>query len=319
MDYIVLDFEWNQSSSKTSVKPNMPFEIIEIGAVKLNKERQIVDSYSQFIKPSVYKNLHYKTKELTHISTEDLAGGKPFGEAALDFLMWCGEDYMFCTWGNMDLTELQRNLNWYRLLDLLPGPIKYLNLQKIFRLGYSKSQENSSLEGAVEYFNIKESGDFHRAIKDASYTTQVFQHMDADFALANYTVDFYQYPQSKKEEIHLTYDDYYKYISRGYNDKLEAFSNKEVRATRCYKCGQPAQRQLRWFSAKTKVYYCVAVCKTHGLIRGKIKFKHMDDGKYVAVKTLRLTDAQTARNLFSMKKEVIVKRREKRRKEMEEK
>ena len=40
MDYIVFDLEWNQCpDGKEREVPALPFEIIEIGAVKLNSER----------------------------------------------------------------------------------------------------------------------------------------------------------------------------------------------------------------------------------------------------------------------------------------
>ncbi len=35
MNYIVLDLEWNQGGSPSSQEAALPFEIIEIGAVKL--------------------------------------------------------------------------------------------------------------------------------------------------------------------------------------------------------------------------------------------------------------------------------------------
>lgn len=44
MNYIVVDFEWNQTSyGKGSENRKIPFEIIEIGAVKLNEKRKEVD------------------------------------------------------------------------------------------------------------------------------------------------------------------------------------------------------------------------------------------------------------------------------------
>ena len=39
MNYIVLDLEWNQSAKgKKYALPGMPFEIIQMGAVKLNEQ-----------------------------------------------------------------------------------------------------------------------------------------------------------------------------------------------------------------------------------------------------------------------------------------
>ena len=43
MNYIVFDLEWNQCPyGKGQENERIPFEIIEIGAVKLNSERQII-------------------------------------------------------------------------------------------------------------------------------------------------------------------------------------------------------------------------------------------------------------------------------------
>ena len=61
MSIIVLDLEWNQSNSdkKENRQPQVPvFEIIEIGAVKLNEKREIVERFSQLIRPQIYHTMH---------------------------------------------------------------------------------------------------------------------------------------------------------------------------------------------------------------------------------------------------------------------
>ncbi|MCI6795351.1 MAG: DNA polymerase III, partial [Lachnospiraceae bacterium] len=46
MNYIVFDLEWNQCPyGKNREVRELPFEIIEIGAVKLDADRNYVDSY----------------------------------------------------------------------------------------------------------------------------------------------------------------------------------------------------------------------------------------------------------------------------------
>ena len=43
MNYIVFDLEWNQSHiGQAGEHPRMPFEIIEIGAFKLNKKYETI-------------------------------------------------------------------------------------------------------------------------------------------------------------------------------------------------------------------------------------------------------------------------------------
>ena len=41
MNYVVLDLEWNQCCGRDQENPRMPFEIIEIGAVKLDEKFNI--------------------------------------------------------------------------------------------------------------------------------------------------------------------------------------------------------------------------------------------------------------------------------------
>ena len=54
MNYIVLDLEWNQAANKKNRYAKiLPFEIIEIGAVKLNDSFQIIDTFQEVIRPVV--------------------------------------------------------------------------------------------------------------------------------------------------------------------------------------------------------------------------------------------------------------------------
>ena len=121
MNYIVFDLEWNQCPyGKGQENERIPFEIIEIGAVKLNSERQIIDQYQVLIQPRVYKKLHHRTREIIQMDMKLLEGeGIPFYRAVKEFLKWCGEDALFCSWGNSDLLELQRNMKYYGILQLL--------------------------------------------------------------------------------------------------------------------------------------------------------------------------------------------------------
>ena len=46
MNYVVIDLEWNQSN--TGEEPEIkeiPFEIIDIGAIKLNNEKKMIDEF----------------------------------------------------------------------------------------------------------------------------------------------------------------------------------------------------------------------------------------------------------------------------------
>ena len=55
----------NQSSSgQSGENPRLPFEVIEIGAAKLDCKFNIIDQYGSIIKPRVYRRLQTKIREL---------------------------------------------------------------------------------------------------------------------------------------------------------------------------------------------------------------------------------------------------------------
>ena len=54
MNYIVFDLEWNQGNTeREGEEREIPFEIVEIGAVKLNDAFEITGEFSRLIKPQI--------------------------------------------------------------------------------------------------------------------------------------------------------------------------------------------------------------------------------------------------------------------------
>ncbi len=54
--FIVLDLEWNSSpGGKHSSNAAIPFEIIEIGAIKLDENLKELSRFRKIIRPVVYK------------------------------------------------------------------------------------------------------------------------------------------------------------------------------------------------------------------------------------------------------------------------
>ncbi len=100
MDYVVLDLEWNQASDSRDARNRLlTFEIIEIGAVKLNSRMEIVDTFEELIRPQVYDTMHHITEKADRHPYERSLGCRTFDVVMKDFLAWCGEDFMFGTWG----------------------------------------------------------------------------------------------------------------------------------------------------------------------------------------------------------------------------
>ena len=179
MNYIILDLEWNQSSTgEEEVTRVLPFEIVEMGAIKLNSAREMVGEFSELVKPQVYHEMHRITSKLIHLQMEQLEQGRPFPIVAKQFFDWCGTDYIFCTWGPLDLTELQRNLRYYGMEPLADGPFKFLDVQKLFSIAYEDKKSRRTLEHAIDYLEVEKDIPFHRAFSDAYYTAKVLALME---------------------------------------------------------------------------------------------------------------------------------------------
>lgn len=303
MNYIVLDLEWNQSDTgKEPEAKELPFEIIDIGAVKLNGEREIVDEFNQIIKPSVYTHMHKITGELIHLCMQDLENGRPFAEVISDFFSWAGEDYIFCTWGPLDLYELQRNMHYYHLEPLSDAPIKFLDVQKLFSIAYEDKKSRRNLEFAIDYLKIEKDVPFHRAFSDAYYTARILACID-EGVLDNYSIDTYILPKTRQEEIHVMFHDYMKYVSREFPSKQKALEDREVISTKCYLCHKNIRRKIRWFSPNGKHYYSVSLCPVHGYMKSKIRIRKSENDGVFVIKTSKFISEQDCQKILQKKEQ----------------
>lgn len=293
MNYVIMDLEWNQSSTgEEEVSKVLPFEIIEIGAIKLNDERRMISEFSELVKPQVYHEMHHITRKLIHLQMKQLQQGRPFTEVMEQFREWCGQNYTFCTWGPLDLTELQRNIRYYGLEPFSDGPIRFLDVQKLFSIAYEDRKSRRALEYAIDYLAIEKDIPFHRAFSDAYYTAKVLALMD-ESVLANYSFDVFHLPKDKDSEVHVVFDTYAKYISRAFPDKAQALEDKTVMSTKCYLCHKSLRRKIRWFSPNGKHYYSVSYCDRHGYMKSKVRIRKAEDGGIYVVKTQKfITEAE---------------------------
>lgn len=300
MNYIVLDLEWNQSKNDTEEMPELCFEIIEIGAVMLNDTYVMIHEFSRLVKPEVYHEMNQITSKLVHLQMQELQSGEPFAEVAEDFLKWCGsEKYILCTWGSMDLTELQRNMQFHNMTPMSDGPIVFLDVQKLFSLAYEDGKSRRALEYAVDKLGIEKDIPFHRAFSDAYYTAKLLkviaeQHGEV---MTYVSYDVFHLPRSREQEIKVRFDNYAKYISREFDSKEDAFADGEVVSSKCYLCRRNLKKKLKWFTTNGRHYYCLAHCEKHGYLKAKIRVRKSESGKVYIVKTTKLISPEEAGKL----------------------
>ncbi len=305
MDYIIFDLEWNHSQTNHKEEQAPLFEIVEIGAVKLNENRTMISEFSELIKPQIYHEMNYLTSKLIHLQMKELEKGKPFVEVISRFLEWCGDDCIFCTWGPLDLLELQRNMRYYGMSPLSDRPLRFYDIQKLFSIAYEDKKSRRTLEYAIDVLNIKKDIPFHRAFSDAYYTAKVFDHIEDPLVLEKYSFDTFSIPTSKESEIHIKFTDYSKHISRRFDDKTSLLKDKAIMSTKCNKCRRNLRKKVKWFSPNGKHYYAVSYCYLHGYQKSKVRIRKTEDNGVYAVKTSKFISSDELKRIIEKRDSLL--------------
>ncbi len=275
MNYIILDLEWD--STYFVKQKRFINQILQIGAVKLDSEFNLVDTFEVTIKSSISKRVTGRFAKLTGITTEVMRSGVPFSQAVDMYNAWAGENTVTMTWSNSDLYTILENED--NLLEDKHFKIeKYLDLQKFVQgemrlLGY-EDKNQISLSGAAEFLEIEtENIDFHTAKDDSlvcayllkkCYNSQRFNALIKDTA----NPEFYKRLKFRAYSIS--------------NLKDENIDKSQMEFC-CQKCGSKAKRvskwkySNRWFSANF-------VCDCGEKFNGRVSFKKTYDDLIVRKK-----------------------------------
>ncbi len=236
MNYIVIDLEFNQpfnfvDNTKGVSNPKIPFEIIQIGAVKLDEDFKKINSINLLIKPTVYKRLHPFVKKITGFSSKDFSDSLSFTEAFLSFVKFCGDDEsILCVWGDNDIKLLFKNALFYKL-DVKVLPHKFINVQQI--AGKFLKEPDGKLIGlknAITLLDIPMDDPFHNAFFDAVYTSLVLKKLkDTPIKINTFKVA----PTKKKAHNNKTFKTdlltLYEDVSKEYGRKLTRKDKKVIK------------------------------------------------------------------------------------------
>lgn len=186
MHYVVFDLEWNQPIRRDALvrEPiTLQGEIVQIGAVKLDSDFNIVDTFKIIISPMHYKIMHRKVKELTGLHTSDIKKGLSFPVAFRLFNEWCDNASALLTWGCDDMPMLKDNLAIHGMSDtVLPT---HYDIQPIFDSQITKEKRQCSLTYAMEVLN-EPPFIAHDALNDALSTACVCSHLDMEAGIRDY-------------------------------------------------------------------------------------------------------------------------------------
>lgn len=244
MNYIVFDLEFNQDFSSIQVSSNEyikhPFEIIQIGAIKLDSSFKTLGSFNSYIKPTIYSKVNSFITELTGITTEDLSLEEIFPVVYNSFISFIADDETtFCTWGISDIKELYNNVDFHKLDSKLLSK-KFINIQPYAAkvLGLT-SKKLPNLQFTVEELNIEVSCNFHNALNDAYYTSEVFKKIYTSSIKTNIYDPSYVKKRTIKEKIEIDYNALIKQFSKMYERPMTEEEEKIIKLA--YQMGRTHQ------------------------------------------------------------------------------
>lgn len=255
MNYIILDLEWD--SAYSSKHKRFINQILQIGAVKLDGEFNIVDTFEETVKSDISKKVTGRFAKLTGITTEKMLAGVPFDTAVDRYNAWAGEDTVTMTWSDSDLYSIKENEEYLLNGDRKFAIERYLDLQRFvqgeLRRGGYEDKNQISLGAAAKLLGIEtDSFELHTAKDDSLLSVALLQkcyNEERFTALIRDTADpeFYKRLRFKPFNI---------------SDINDERINKEDLRFSCDKCGEKAKRitkwryRNRWFSAKFECKKC---------------------------------------------------------------
>lgn len=170
MKYIIFDLE----ATCWDTHDHSPNEIIEIGAVCIDEQKQVVGEFGTFIKPVIHPILSKFCTELTTITQDMIQDAPLFPEAVGKFREWIasfGDDYWLCSWGFYDKTQFkkdcelhQQDTKWLKQhISIKHQHAKIIGLEKGIGMNMALEREKLVLEGT-----------HHRGLDDAKNIAKLF-------------------------------------------------------------------------------------------------------------------------------------------------
>ena len=190
---VLFDLEWNigyqpYPFNYHGVQQTFRGEIIEIGAVKIDEDANVLDTFSIHLRPRIFRKLQHHIAKVTGLTQADLDRGEPIVQGLRRFMKWCGPDAEFAEWGMDDVPVLKQNLFLCNLDE--SRPTVWYDLQQVFLREHPRKEgEGMTLESVVTRMGIPMDRPFHDALSDTLYTADVCRKLDLRAGLAAYPTE----------------------------------------------------------------------------------------------------------------------------------
>lgn len=175
--HIVIDFEMNPVDGKREYAHLLPkSEIIQIGAVKLDEDYNVIDSFNAFVCPQLNDKITKHITQITGITTEQVSNAEGLESVLQDFSRWIGEENSrIYAWSKNDLMQLREECA-YKGITIPDNMGKWIDFQAVYGVltRLSRRGRKISLTAAAERFCIDvDKQKLHGALYDAELTTKL--------------------------------------------------------------------------------------------------------------------------------------------------
>jgi len=207
---------------------------------------------------------------MTHLGHEELCDAPAFPEAMAQFAEWCGDDYVFLTWGGDDISVLQQNLDFFQF----EGEIgRMYDAQRYYAEAFELGAKQKSLKGAMEHLEIAadESRDFHNAVNDAYYTALVLQKLPDPAKVL-------KHEQAPRKLSHNPRRTRFR-VTHTVPSVAAGLAGADVRTPECPTCKKPTQLVTELTPQAPGKYVAISKCAQHGQLFVKVRFSVLPDGQ----------------------------------------
>lgn len=174
MYYIIFDLEatcWNTGDNHQSTH-----EIIEIGAVKLDNQCEILSKFQHFVRPTLNPILSDFCTKLTSITQNDVSNALTLDVVIRLFENWIlqgSEAVTMISWGQYDKNQILKECiskNIHTKMELTLE--KHINLKQEF--ARHRKMKQCGMKKALDILDIPLEGSHHRGIDDARNIAKIF-------------------------------------------------------------------------------------------------------------------------------------------------
>lgn len=264
-NFVIIDLEWNTCRLGGDKFLN---EIIEIGAVKLNKKLEITDTFQAFVKPTFGEQLTSTVKKLTRITNEDLVDVPTFKKAYKMFSKWAEGTEVLLSFGNSDILVMLENFKAHKMpvyIDFIDG---YADLQLYCQEKLQLDTANLiGLTPLAECLKINiDDMSMHRALDDCKVSAECFKRL--------YNEDFKSCINENNSEFYDRIQFKNSYITNLSHDGVKLAEAH----LKCPECGCYLKRYDDWFHKNNSLRALMVCGKCKNRYLGRIKLRVEYDG-----------------------------------------